>query len=87
MCYCIEGKDPGDWSSKNIHLEDPFSMDVTHLTVGNLPDADMKVVKVLKKKGGEDGAFRTKVFHSNCTIHFKKHNGSWPTLIIGSVKA
>jgi hypothetical protein len=39
----IRGKDPNDWSSKNIHLEDPFFTDVTNLTVGYLPDADMEV--------------------------------------------
>lgn len=43
----IRGKDPRDWSSKNIHLEDPFSVDITKLTVGYLPDADMGVVKAL----------------------------------------
>lgn len=39
----LRGKDPEDRSSKNIHLEDPFLMDVTKLTVGYLPDADMEV--------------------------------------------
>lgn len=39
----IRGKDPRDWSSENIHLKDPFSLDITELTVGYLPDADMGV--------------------------------------------
>ncbi|KAG0591010.1 hypothetical protein KC19_1G142400 [Ceratodon purpureus] len=46
----IRGKDPRDWSSGDIHLEDPFSVDVTKLTVGYLPDADMGVVKALAAK-------------------------------------
>lgn len=40
---CIRGKDPNDPSSKNIHLEDPFSIDITKLTVGYLEDADQEV--------------------------------------------
>lgn len=39
----IRGKDPRDWSSQDIHLKDPFSVDITKLTVGYLPDADMGV--------------------------------------------
>ncbi|KAJ7559388.1 hypothetical protein O6H91_04G083000 [Diphasiastrum complanatum] len=38
----IRGKDPGDTSSKDIHLKDPFSIDVSKLTVGYLADADME---------------------------------------------
>lgn len=39
----IRGKDPSDWSSEDIHLKDPFSVDITKLSVGYLPDADMGV--------------------------------------------
>lgn len=39
----IRGKDSNDWSSKDIHLSDPYSIDVTKLTVGYLSDADMGV--------------------------------------------
>lgn len=39
----IRGKDSNDWSSKDVHLPDPFSIDVTKLTVGYLSDADMGV--------------------------------------------
>lgn len=46
----IRGKDPRDWSSEDIHLKDPFFIDVSKLTVGYLPDADMGVVKALASK-------------------------------------
>ncbi|XP_058092827.1 uncharacterized protein LOC131239238 isoform X2 [Magnolia sinica] len=45
------GKDPGDLSSRDIPLEDPFSIDITKLTVGYLEDAEMEVVHVLASKG------------------------------------
>lgn len=45
----LRGKDPQDLSSKNIFLEDPFGMDVTKLTVGYLPDADMQVNTFVRK--------------------------------------
>ncbi|XP_023636986.1 LOW QUALITY PROTEIN: uncharacterized protein LOC17883266 [Capsella rubella] len=47
----IKGKDPDDPSSRNIAFEDPFSVDITKLTVGYTKDADMKVVEVLGSKG------------------------------------
>ncbi|KAL5700514.1 hypothetical protein ACHQM5_025948 [Ranunculus cassubicifolius] len=47
----IRGKDPDDLSSREISLEDPFSMDITKLTVGYLEDAEMEVVDVLASKG------------------------------------
>ncbi|CAL5361716.1 unnamed protein product [Camellia sinensis] len=47
----IRGKDPGDLSSRNISLDDPFSVDITKLTVGYLDDAEMEVVHVLRSKG------------------------------------
>lgn len=47
----IRGKDPNDISSKNIHLKDPFSIDITKLTVGYLEDGDKEVVQVLASKG------------------------------------
>ncbi|XP_071701933.1 uncharacterized protein [Rutidosis leptorrhynchoides] len=47
----IRGKDPDDFSSRKIHLDDPFSVDITKLTVGYLKDAEMEVVEVLKSKG------------------------------------
>lgn len=59
----IRGKDPTDWSSENIHLEDPFSLDVTKLTVGYLPDADMGVVKTLAAK-----KVKMVPFHLNYTV-------------------
>lgn len=43
----IRGKDPDDISSKNINLEDPFSIDISKLTVGYLEDAEMEVCKLL----------------------------------------
>ena len=39
----ILGKDPDDPSSKDISLDDPFSVDITNLTVGYLDDAEMEV--------------------------------------------
>ena len=39
----LRGKDPDDWSSKDIPLKDPFAVDVAELRVGYLPDADMEV--------------------------------------------
>lgn len=39
----IRGKDPNDHSSKDIHLKDPFGIEVSRLTVGYLPDADIEV--------------------------------------------
>ncbi|KAF3783487.1 Glutamyl-tRNA(Gln) amidotransferase subunit [Nymphaea thermarum] len=47
----IRGKDPEDLSSRTIHLEDPFSIDISKLTVGYLDDAEMEVVHVLASKG------------------------------------
>lgn len=47
----IRGKDPDDQSSRDIPLDDPFSVDVTKLTVGFLDDADKEVVHVLASKG------------------------------------
>ncbi|KAH7517854.1 hypothetical protein FEM48_Zijuj09G0108300 [Ziziphus jujuba var. spinosa] len=47
----IRGKDPDDLSSKDISLDDPFSIDITKLSVGYLDDADMEVVHVLASKG------------------------------------
>lgn len=43
----IKGKDPEDLSSREIAFEDPFSVDITKLTVGYTKDADMKVNKQL----------------------------------------
>lgn len=39
----ILGKDPNDLSSIDISLDDPFSVDITNLTVGYLDDAEMEV--------------------------------------------
>lgn len=39
----IRGKDPDDFLSRNIGLDNPFSVDVTKLTVGYLDDAEMEV--------------------------------------------
>eukprot|EP00262_Sarcandra_glabra_P015910 TRINITY_DN5013_c0_g2_i1.p1 TRINITY_DN5013_c0_g2~~TRINITY_DN5013_c0_g2_i1.p1 ORF type:complete len:458 (-),score=81.37 TRINITY_DN5013_c0_g2_i1:29-1369(-) len=47
----IRGKDPDDLSSRDVSLEDPFSIDITKLTVGYLEDAEMEVVRVLASKG------------------------------------
>ncbi|XP_022565899.1 glutamyl-tRNA(Gln) amidotransferase subunit A-like isoform X3 [Brassica napus] len=47
----IKGKDPDDLSSREIAFVDPFSVDITKLTVGYTKDADMKVVEVLGSKG------------------------------------
>ncbi|KAL6996805.1 hypothetical protein U1Q18_006934 [Sarracenia purpurea var. burkii] len=47
----IRGKDPDDLSSRNISFNDPFSVDITKLTVGYLDDAEMEVVRVLESKG------------------------------------
>ncbi|XP_027124550.1 uncharacterized protein [Coffea arabica] len=47
----IRGKDPEDLSSQDIPLVDPFTVDITKLTVGYLEDAEMEVVDVLKSKG------------------------------------
>lgn len=34
----IRGRDPGDPSSSDTHLDDPFGLDVLDLTVGYLPN-------------------------------------------------
>ncbi|KAG9447347.1 hypothetical protein H6P81_013475 [Aristolochia fimbriata] len=47
----IRGKDPDDISSREVFLEDPFSVDITKLTVGYIEDAQMEVVHVLASKG------------------------------------
>nr|XP_043608229.1 glutamyl-tRNA(Gln) amidotransferase subunit A [Erigeron canadensis] len=47
----IRGKDPDDMASRKIFVEDPFSVDITKLTVGYLDDAEMEVVDVLISKG------------------------------------
>ncbi|XVF08563.1 hypothetical protein REPUB_Repub07fG0014000 [Reevesia pubescens] len=47
----IRGKDPDDHSSRDIPFGDPFSVDITKLTVGYLKDADKEVVHVLESKG------------------------------------
>ncbi|XP_023540352.1 uncharacterized protein LOC111800751 isoform X1 [Cucurbita pepo subsp. pepo] len=47
----IRGKDPHDLSSVESSLDDPFSIDISKLTVGYLDDADMEVVRVLSSKG------------------------------------
>lgn len=47
----IRGKDPEDHSSRDIPFDDPFSVDITKLTVGYLEDAEMEVVNVLASKG------------------------------------
>ncbi|XP_007038190.2 PREDICTED: glutamyl-tRNA(Gln) amidotransferase subunit A [Theobroma cacao] len=47
----IRGKDPDDHSSRDIPFGDPFSVDITKLTVGYLEDADKEVVHVLESKG------------------------------------
>eukprot|EP00261_Vitis_vinifera_P004228 XP_002270130.2 PREDICTED: LOW QUALITY PROTEIN: uncharacterized protein LOC100264385 [Vitis vinifera] len=47
----ILGKDPDDPSSKDISLDDPFSVDITNLTVGYLDDAEMEVIHILESKG------------------------------------
>ncbi|KAM3352332.1 hypothetical protein ACQJBY_023901 [Aegilops geniculata] len=49
----IRGADPGDPSSREIALEDPFHVDITKLTVGYLDSAEMEVVKVLSAKGAK----------------------------------
>eukprot|EP01018_Ginkgo_biloba_P017905 Gb_32412 [translate_table: standard] len=54
----IHGKDPNDLSSKDISLKDPFSINVSSLKVGYLPDADMEVVQVLASKGVEVVPFK-----------------------------
>ncbi|XP_031385612.1 uncharacterized protein LOC116199413 isoform X2 [Punica granatum] len=47
----IRGKDPDDLSSRDISLDNPFTVDITKLTVGYLDDAEMEVIEVLKTKG------------------------------------
>ncbi|KAG5618784.1 hypothetical protein H5410_018608 [Solanum commersonii] len=47
----IRGKDADDVSSRDISFGDPFSVDITKLTVGYLEDAEMEVVHVLQSKG------------------------------------
>ncbi|KAI3686328.1 hypothetical protein L1987_80002 [Smallanthus sonchifolius] len=47
----IRGKDPDDFSSRKIFLDDPFSVDITKLMVGYIEDAEMEVVDVLRSKG------------------------------------
>ncbi|KAH7867266.1 hypothetical protein Vadar_031089 [Vaccinium darrowii] len=47
----IRGQDPDDLSSRNTSLDDPFSVNITKLTVGYLDDAEMEVVRVLRSKG------------------------------------
>ncbi|CAK8579073.1 unnamed protein product [Lathyrus sativus] len=47
----VRGRDPGDPSSKDSSIDDPFLVDITELTVGYLDDAEMEVVHVLASKG------------------------------------
>ncbi|KAA8542036.1 hypothetical protein F0562_023188 [Nyssa sinensis] len=47
----IRGKDPDDLSSRDISINDPFSVNIAKLTVGYLEDAEMEVVHVLRSKG------------------------------------
>ncbi|KAM7272871.1 hypothetical protein ACFE04_027535 [Oxalis oulophora] len=47
----IRGRDPDDISSRDIPFKDPFSVDITKLTVGYLKDAEMEVVHILASKG------------------------------------
>ncbi|KAI4336419.1 hypothetical protein L6164_014948 [Bauhinia variegata] len=47
----IRGNDPDDLSSRDVPIDDPFSIDITKLTVGYLEDAEMEVVHVLASKG------------------------------------
>eukprot|EP00258_Populus_trichocarpa_P021845 XP_024437864.1 uncharacterized protein LOC18103836 [Populus trichocarpa] len=47
----IRGKDPGDLSSRDVPLDDPFSVDIKRLTVGYTDVAEMEVVHVLVSKG------------------------------------
>ncbi|KAL6177731.1 hypothetical protein ACLB2K_049255 [Fragaria x ananassa] len=54
----IRGKDPDDLSSRDIPFDDPFSVDITKLTVGYLEDAEMEVVHVLAAKGVKMIPFR-----------------------------
>ncbi|KAE8720202.1 Glutamyl-tRNA(Gln) amidotransferase subunit A isoform 4 [Hibiscus syriacus] len=56
----IRGKDPDDSSSRDIPFGDPFSVDITKLTVGYLDDADMEVVHVLESKGVKAVPFKLK---------------------------
>ncbi|XP_039037105.1 glutamyl-tRNA(Gln) amidotransferase subunit A-like [Hibiscus syriacus] len=56
----IRGKDPDDDSSRDIPFGDPFSVDITKLTVGYLDDADMEVVHVLESKGVKVVPFKLK---------------------------
>ncbi|XP_073013658.1 uncharacterized protein [Typha latifolia] len=47
----IRGKDPDDFSSRHVALEDPFHVDIRKLTVGYLENAEMEVVDVLSSMG------------------------------------
>ncbi|XP_040985923.1 glutamyl-tRNA(Gln) amidotransferase subunit A isoform X1 [Juglans microcarpa x Juglans regia] len=47
----IRGRDPDDPSSRDSPLDDPFSVDITKLTVGYLDDAEEEVVHILATKG------------------------------------
>ncbi|KAI5383918.1 uncharacterized protein LOC127106029 isoform X2 [Lathyrus oleraceus] len=47
----VRGRDPGDPSSIDSSIDDPFLVDITKLTVGYLDDAEMEVVDVLVSKG------------------------------------
>ncbi|XVE56473.1 hypothetical protein DITRI_Ditri04bG0013000 [Diplodiscus trichospermus] len=54
----IRGKDPDDYSSRDIFFDDPFSVDITKLTVGYLEDADKEVVHVLESRGVKVVSFK-----------------------------
>ncbi|XP_021834946.1 uncharacterized protein [Spinacia oleracea] len=47
----IRGKDPDDLSSRDMPFGDPFTVDITKLTVGYLDDSEKEVVNVLASKG------------------------------------
>ncbi|GAB2273925.1 hypothetical protein Dimus_008697 [Dionaea muscipula] len=47
----IRGNDPDDLASSEMPFDDPFSLDLTKITVGYLDDAEMEVVQVLESKG------------------------------------
>ncbi|XP_020522979.1 uncharacterized protein LOC18434566 isoform X3 [Amborella trichopoda] len=47
----IRGRDQDDPSSRDVFFEDPFSINISKLRVGYLPDAEVEVVHVLASKG------------------------------------
>ncbi|KAJ9140071.1 hypothetical protein P3X46_030758 [Hevea brasiliensis] len=64
----VRGKDPDDLSSRDIAFDDPFSIDITQLTVGYMDDAEMEAQRARRKLIEEvKNSFTVDAFIGNAT--------------------